>query len=80
MLLWFKFFIFSSSFGVVGATGLIAIIGGAILSWAMLGPTWGALILIASIALTTIMFLLVLKTEFVKKRIAANAETTTPTS
>lgn len=67
MLLGFEVFVFPG-FGVPGVAGLILLLGGVVFSWVMLGPAWGALVSVSSIAFSTAMFILMLKTKYVKNR------------
>jgi len=68
-ILGFEIFILPR-FGAAGMVGVILLLGGIVLSWSVLGPTWGALVSVGACAFSTAMFLLITKAGFVRRRIA----------
>jgi membrane-bound serine protease (ClpP class) len=61
-------------FGVGGVTGVILLVVGCIGSWVVLGPTWGALVIVVTVALTTVVFILGLRSKAARKRLVLDTE------
>jgi membrane-bound serine protease (ClpP class) len=56
-------------FGVGGILGAVSLLGGTGVAWVMLGPAWGALVVVASVALSTALFIAAMRTGVVKRRL-----------
>ena len=67
MLMCFEIFVFPG-FGAPGVIGIVFLLGGVVLSWITLGPAWGALVSVSSIAFSTGMFIVATRSKFVRKR------------
>jgi membrane-bound serine protease (ClpP class) len=61
-------------FGVGGVMGLIMILGGSIGAWIVLGPTWGALVVVVTVVLAAVVFILGLRSKAARKRLVLEAE------
>jgi membrane-bound serine protease (ClpP class) len=61
-------------FGVGGVAGLVLILGGSIGSWLVLGPTWGALVVVLTVAVATVMVIFGLRSKAAKKRLVLDTQ------
>ena len=61
-------------FGVGGIMGLVLLLGGSIGSWLVLGPTWGALVVVITVAVATVVVILGLRSKAAKKRLVLSTE------
>ncbi|MFO8074331.1 MAG: NfeD family protein [Polyangia bacterium] len=55
-------------FGVGGIIGIVLLLGGTISAWVLLGPAWGALVVVATVALTIALFIAAMKSGILKRR------------
>jgi len=60
-------------FGVVGVLGIAAMVAGTVTSWIFLGPTWGALVVVSTVVLSTVLLVVALKTGVVKRRLVLSS-------
>jgi membrane-bound serine protease (ClpP class) len=56
-------------FGVGGILGVLALLGGTGVAWVMLGPAWGALVVVLTVAVSTALFIAAMKTGVIKRRL-----------
>jgi len=61
-------------FGVGGIMGLVMLLGGSVGAWLALGPTWGSLIVVATVAVATVLVILGLRSKAAKKRLVLSTE------
>lgn len=61
-------------FGVGGVMGLVMLLGGSIGSWLVLGPTWGALVVVLTVAVATVVVIFGLRSKAAKKRLVLSTE------
>ena len=56
-------------FGVGGAFGVAALLAGVVTGWTMLGPTWGSLVIVATVAVGTGLLIAAMRTGVIKRRL-----------
>jgi membrane-bound serine protease (ClpP class) len=61
-------------FGVGGIAGIVLLIGGSVGAWLVLGPTWGSLVVVLTVALSTVMVIAGLRSKAAKKRLVLSTE------
>jgi len=61
-------------FGVGGVMGIVMLLGGSIGSWLVLGPTWGALVVVLTAAATSTLVIVGLRSKGAKKRLVLDTQ------
>ncbi|MBW2276211.1 MAG: nodulation protein NfeD, partial [Deltaproteobacteria bacterium] len=61
-------------FGVGGVMGMVLLLGGSVGAWLVLGPTWGSLVVVLTVALATVMVIFGLRSKAAKKRLVLSTE------
>lgn len=61
-------------FGIAGVLGLCGLIGGSVAAWVFLGPTWGALVVVATVAVAVLLLIVAMRTGVVKRRLVLDTK------